>query len=86
MFCYSEQAHNDHYTSIHDAHCYSKPPRHFIRHVQEPHGRNAGFPEMDPIMDRYVTADVEAWMESRRQIKTGDILDVHTQEVNLDAL
>jgi hypothetical protein len=48
--------------------------------------RRAGFPEMDPIMDRYVTADVEAWIESRRQIKTGDILDVHTQEVNLDAL
>jgi hypothetical protein len=47
----------------------------------------SGFPEIDPIMDRYVTADVEAWIESLRQIKTGDILEVHhTQEVNTDAL
>ena len=48
--------------------------------------RRAGFPKMDPVLDRYVTADVEAWIEPRRQIKTGDILDAHTQEVNLDAL
>jgi hypothetical protein len=48
--------------------------------------RRSGFPEVDPIMERYVADDVEAWIQSRSKIKTGDILDAHTQEINTDAL
>lgn len=53
-----------------------------------PQMRAAGFPEPDPIMNKYLRADVEAWVNSRRKIKEDDTVEgVETKlKVNTDAL
>lgn len=46
--------------------------------------KTQGFPEPDALLGRYLRADVEAWLERRRQVGQHDASG--TQEVNHDAL
>lgn len=49
-----------------------------------PDMRRAGFPEPDPVMQRYLTADVEAWIASRARIAQHG--PTETPEINYHAL
>lgn len=41
-----------------------------------------GFPKKDPLLKRYIAADVKAWLENRRQVREKELLsgDATTQE------
>ncbi len=43
-----------------------------------------GFPEPDPVVRKYLRADVEAWIEGRRRIKDGATVG-GASGINLDA-
>lgn len=45
-----------------------------------------GFPAPDPILKRYLRADVEAWIRSRRRVPDADTVQVGGAEINADAL
>lgn len=42
-----------------------------------------GFPEPDPVVGRYVRADVEAWIEGRRRVGVG--ATIAESKINFDA-
>ncbi|MBR9766076.1 MAG: hypothetical protein GYB53_21805 [Rhodobacteraceae bacterium] len=47
-----------------------------------------GFPEPDPLLGRYLKADVRAWLEKRRRVSDSDKVTVGGERpsINLDAL
>ena len=45
-----------------------------------------GFPEPDAILRRYIKADIDAWLKSRRQIRESDTMVIPTMGVNYDSL
>ena len=45
----------------------------------------AGFPRRDPVLKLRCKADVDAWIEKRRQVRDTVGGSQHSQEVNFDA-
>lgn len=45
-----------------------------------------GFPAPDAILRRYIKADIDAWLKSRRQIRESDTMVIPTMGVNYDSL
>lgn len=47
-----------------------------------------GFPKPDPVMRRYLRADVEAWIQSRRRVPDPDSVQMGASDlgINFDAL
>lgn len=45
-----------------------------------------GFPKVDPVLDRYLSEDVEAWLKKRRQIRDDDPPQKTRKEAHYGAL
>lgn len=43
-----------------------------------------GFPKKDPLLNRYIAADVLAWFDNRRKVRTESIYSGSLELPNLD--
>lgn len=57
-------------------------------HKARPALEAEGFPAPDPVLRRYMRADVEAWIQSRRRVRDPDTVDPEGApvKINWDAL